>query len=166
MPDDRTVDAELVAALIAQQFPEWRGLPVVQVLQGGWDNRTFRLGDELMVRLPSAAAYVQVEKRALAAAPRRAAPRADAGTRGVRRLAGALHAPPVGAPVAPRPTASSRPSSATSSWRCSRSTRRAAQRTATTTPSAGASPIVYDEETLRALDVLGDTVRVRDGQMP
>ena len=47
---------------MATQFPAWAGLPVVAV-SGGWDNATFRLGDELTVRLPSAGAYVaQVEK--------------------------------------------------------------------------------------------------------
>ncbi|HVJ15148.1 MAG TPA: aminoglycoside phosphotransferase family protein, partial [Polyangiaceae bacterium] len=53
----------LVAALVAQQFPEWSGQAVVPVEPGGWDNRTFRLGNELLVRLPSREAYVaQVEK--------------------------------------------------------------------------------------------------------
>ncbi|MGG2476391.1 phosphotransferase, partial [Rhizobium sp. BR5] len=29
----------------------------------GWDNRSFRLGDDMLIRLPSAARYVaQVEK--------------------------------------------------------------------------------------------------------
>src|ERR1700730_16182571 len=37
--------------------------PVVAVALDGWDNTTFRLGDDLSVRLPSADAYVeQVEK--------------------------------------------------------------------------------------------------------
>lgn len=45
------------------QFPQWADLPVVPVGLGGWDNTTFRLGDELCVRLPSADGYVaQVEK--------------------------------------------------------------------------------------------------------
>lgn len=58
-----TIDVELVTALVAEQFPQWSHLPVAQVLPGGWDNRTFRLGDELSVRLPSSAGYVlQVEK--------------------------------------------------------------------------------------------------------
>lgn len=57
------IDAELVRALIADQFPQWSALPVRQVLPGGWDNRTFRLGDELSVRLPSSDGYLlQVEK--------------------------------------------------------------------------------------------------------
>jgi aminoglycoside phosphotransferase (APT) family kinase protein len=58
-----TIDATLVAKLIADQFPHWSGLRVTPVVPGGWDNRTFRLGDTLSVRLPSAVGYVaQVEK--------------------------------------------------------------------------------------------------------
>ncbi len=57
------VTAELVERLVASQFPEWAGLPVRRVELDGWDNTTFRLGDELSVRLPSADRYVpQVEK--------------------------------------------------------------------------------------------------------
>lgn len=54
----------LVAArLVAAQFPQWAGLDVVPVALDGWDNTTFRLGDEFSVRLPSADGYVaQVEK--------------------------------------------------------------------------------------------------------
>ncbi|QIK83393.1 aminoglycoside phosphotransferase family protein [Sanguibacter sp. HDW7] len=60
---NRAIDVDLVRALVAEQFPHWRGLPITQVLPGGWDNRTFRLGNELTVRLPSSEAYVlQVKK--------------------------------------------------------------------------------------------------------
>jgi aminoglycoside phosphotransferase (APT) family kinase protein len=52
------IDAALAARMVAAQFPEWSGLPVVPVERPGWDNRTFRLGDTMSVRLPSAAAYV------------------------------------------------------------------------------------------------------------
>jgi aminoglycoside phosphotransferase (APT) family kinase protein len=53
----------LVAQLIADQFPQWAGLPITPAVPQGWDNRTFRLGDRLSVRLPSAAGYTpQVEK--------------------------------------------------------------------------------------------------------
>ncbi|MGI5125347.1 aminoglycoside phosphotransferase family protein [Pseudonocardia sp. CA-107938] len=52
------IDATLAAKLVAEQFPEWAELPVEPVQLSGWDNRTFRLGDELLVRLPSAEAYV------------------------------------------------------------------------------------------------------------
>lgn len=57
------IDAALVRQLIAGQFPDWADLPVTPVLPGGWDNRTFRLGAGLAVRLPSAEGYApQVEK--------------------------------------------------------------------------------------------------------
>jgi aminoglycoside phosphotransferase (APT) family kinase protein len=58
-----TIDAALVRQMIAAQFPLWSALSVTPVQPGGWDNRTFRLGDKMLVRLPSAASYVaQVEK--------------------------------------------------------------------------------------------------------
>ncbi|MCC6793354.1 MAG: aminoglycoside phosphotransferase family protein, partial [Thermomicrobiales bacterium] len=47
------ITAELVGRLIAEQFPAWAHLPLTKVEPGGWDNRTFRLGDELSARLPS-----------------------------------------------------------------------------------------------------------------
>src|SRR5262249_43281529 len=57
------IDATLVRELIRTQFPQWAGLPITPVENGGWDNRTFHLGDRMSVRLPSAPAYVaQVEK--------------------------------------------------------------------------------------------------------
>jgi len=62
------IDAGLVSALVAEQFPDLADLPVRPVARQGWDNRTFRLGDELSVRLPSAEGYaaaVEKEERAL-----------------------------------------------------------------------------------------------------
>ena len=57
------IDEPLVGRLISTQFPQWADLPVRAVIPGGIDNRTFRLGDELAVRLPSAAGYAaSVEK--------------------------------------------------------------------------------------------------------
>jgi aminoglycoside phosphotransferase (APT) family kinase protein len=47
----------LVSRLIAGQFPQWAHLPVRPVDLDGWDNATFRLGDEMSVRLPSAPQY-------------------------------------------------------------------------------------------------------------
>lgn len=58
-----SIDAALVHRLVVTQFPEWKDLPVRPVACGGWDNRTFHLGKHMLVRMPSAAAYVaQVEK--------------------------------------------------------------------------------------------------------
>jgi aminoglycoside phosphotransferase (APT) family kinase protein len=57
------IDTALAARLVAAQFPQWAHLPVTPAEPNGWDNRTFRLGEDLSVRLPSAEAYAaQVEK--------------------------------------------------------------------------------------------------------
>lgn len=60
------IDADLVRRLVAGQFPQWRDLPVTPVAVDGWDNRTYRLGDEMTVRLPTHESYtpaVQKEDR-------------------------------------------------------------------------------------------------------
>lgn len=49
------VDAGLVRALLAEQHPDLAGLPV-QEFAAGWDNAMFRLGGNLVVRLPRRAA--------------------------------------------------------------------------------------------------------------
>ena len=51
------IDASLVRRLIADQFPQWAHLPIRPVERDGWDNTTFRLGEEMSVRLPSAEGY-------------------------------------------------------------------------------------------------------------
>jgi aminoglycoside phosphotransferase (APT) family kinase protein len=57
------IDASLARRLIDRQFPQWSQLPVAAVEFDGWDNRSFRLGSELVVRLPSGDWYAQqVEK--------------------------------------------------------------------------------------------------------
>lgn len=57
------IDASLVRRLIASQFPQWKELSIDPVATSGWDNRTFHLGKDKSVRLPSAAEYeLQVEK--------------------------------------------------------------------------------------------------------
>ena len=57
------INEMLVHDLIVEQFPQWQHLSIRQVLPGGWDNRTFRLGEQLLVRMPSEADYaLQVEK--------------------------------------------------------------------------------------------------------
>jgi aminoglycoside phosphotransferase (APT) family kinase protein len=56
-PQRLGVTAEQVRRLVEHQFPHWAGLPVRPVARGGWDNRTFHLGTDMLVRLPSAAEY-------------------------------------------------------------------------------------------------------------
>jgi len=64
MTNDRMdISAALVADLIETQFPQWAAMPIRRVDVEGWDNRSFRLGDTMKIRMPSAARYVpQVEK--------------------------------------------------------------------------------------------------------
>ncbi len=57
------IDRYLVRRLIQSQFPQWAHLPIRKIEPGGCDNRSFRLGDVMVVRLPSAACYsLQIEK--------------------------------------------------------------------------------------------------------
>jgi aminoglycoside phosphotransferase (APT) family kinase protein len=57
------IDEMLVRGLIDAQFPHWAELPIQPVAAGGWNNKTFHLGNHMLVRLPSAAGYAaQVEK--------------------------------------------------------------------------------------------------------
>ncbi|MCW2508319.1 MAG: aminoglycoside phosphotransferase [Modestobacter sp.] len=48
--DGLSIDTALVQRLIAGQFPAWASLPIAPVPHSGWDNRTFRLGDEMLAR--------------------------------------------------------------------------------------------------------------------
>ncbi|MDI6097268.1 aminoglycoside phosphotransferase family protein [Actinoplanes sp. NEAU-A12] len=64
------IDAALVRRLIAAQFPRWSGLPVTPVAVDGWDNRTYRLGDDMTVRLPTADGYVPAVAKENAWLPR------------------------------------------------------------------------------------------------
>ena len=43
--------------LVAEQFPQWRDLPIAPVKVDGWDNRTYRLGSDMTVRLPTHESY-------------------------------------------------------------------------------------------------------------
>lgn len=57
------IDEAFVRHLVTTQFPEWQDIPIWPVAVGGWDNRTFHLGEYMLVRMPSAQDYaLQVEK--------------------------------------------------------------------------------------------------------
>jgi aminoglycoside phosphotransferase (APT) family kinase protein len=57
------INVALVQRLVAAQFPQWADLPITPAVPQGWDNRTFRLGADMSVRLPSGPWYaLQVEK--------------------------------------------------------------------------------------------------------
>lgn len=50
--DEVDTDTSLVGRLIAAQFPQWADLPIEPVRSAGTDNALYRLGDEMVVRLP------------------------------------------------------------------------------------------------------------------
>lgn len=51
-PAEVSIDAGLVKTLVAAQFPEYADLPIRPVAGLGWDNTLYRLGSNLVVRLP------------------------------------------------------------------------------------------------------------------
>lgn len=55
--DEPDITSSLVTDLVAEQFPQWAHLPIKPVKLSGWDNRTFHLGEDMSVRLPSAERY-------------------------------------------------------------------------------------------------------------
>jgi aminoglycoside phosphotransferase (APT) family kinase protein len=64
--DEVDIDAPLVGRLLAAQFPHWADLPVSPVASAGTDNAIYRLGDDMIVRLPripGAAGQVAKEQR-------------------------------------------------------------------------------------------------------
>ncbi|MBO1332173.1 aminoglycoside phosphotransferase family protein [Streptomyces sp. VRA16 Mangrove soil] len=50
--DEPDIDQALVEALLADRFPDRAGLPVRHVASDGTSNMLFRLGDDLVVRMP------------------------------------------------------------------------------------------------------------------
>ena len=61
--DEVPSDEHLVRRLLAAQFPEWSGLPVQRHGTTGSDHALYRLGDELVVRMPRKAwVDLQVDK--------------------------------------------------------------------------------------------------------
>jgi aminoglycoside phosphotransferase (APT) family kinase protein len=59
-------DKQLVGRLLAAQFPQWAGLPLTPVPSAGTDNALYRLGSDMVVRLPRidwAAGQTEKERR-------------------------------------------------------------------------------------------------------
>jgi aminoglycoside phosphotransferase (APT) family kinase protein len=50
--DEVPTDASLVGRLLAAQFPQWAHLPIAQVRAAGTDHALYRLGDDMVARLP------------------------------------------------------------------------------------------------------------------
>src|SRR6185295_11184815 len=50
--DEVNTELSLVVRLLTTQFPEWAGLPIEPVPSAGTDTALYRLGDDMVVRLP------------------------------------------------------------------------------------------------------------------
>ena len=50
--DEVETNVSLVARLLDSQFPQWADLPIEPVPSAGTDNALYRLGDDMLVRLP------------------------------------------------------------------------------------------------------------------
>ena len=64
--DEVYTDISLVSRLLAEQFPEWADLSIASVPSAGTDNALYRLGDDMVVRLPRihwAVGQVDMEQR-------------------------------------------------------------------------------------------------------
>jgi len=64
-PADVTIEPSLVRTLLQEQHSDLAHLPLIDVGEG-WDNKLFRLGDDLIVRLPrraASAALIEQEQR-------------------------------------------------------------------------------------------------------
>ena len=48
---------ELAQKLITEQFPEYMSLPITEVEKQGRNNRTYRLGNDMLIRMPTAERY-------------------------------------------------------------------------------------------------------------
>ncbi len=46
------IDQKFAQKLVHEQFPEWSLLPIHEVKNSGWDNRTFHLGSDMLIRIP------------------------------------------------------------------------------------------------------------------
>ena len=68
--DEVSTDVELVRGLLASQLPEWASLPLERVPSSGTDNALYRLGDDMVVRLPRIGWAVSGLERELESLPR------------------------------------------------------------------------------------------------
>jgi len=51
------ITLDLAHELINKQFPEYANMPITSVEKQGHDNRTYRLGSEMLIRMPTAECY-------------------------------------------------------------------------------------------------------------
>lgn len=68
--DELKIDRDLVRALVRRQAPHWADLPLEQLASPGTTNAIFRLGSDLVVRLPRIPSAVEQARKEQAWLPR------------------------------------------------------------------------------------------------
>lgn len=68
--DEYEIDVDLVRLLLAEQAPQWSGLPIERLDTSGTVNAAFLLGDDKVVRLPRTSDYGQGPQREAQLLPR------------------------------------------------------------------------------------------------
>jgi aminoglycoside phosphotransferase (APT) family kinase protein len=63
MTNKTKFNIKIAENLISDQFPEWQNLPITPVKNSGWDNYSYRLGNDLLLRFPSHNAYISSVKK-------------------------------------------------------------------------------------------------------
>jgi aminoglycoside phosphotransferase (APT) family kinase protein len=70
MHDDIVLDEFAIRHLLSETVPQWAGLPISRLASSGTDNALYRLGDELLLRLPRREAAVNLITKELDWLPR------------------------------------------------------------------------------------------------
>ena len=84
--DEVHTNASLVHRLLKAQFPRWADLPIRPVSSAGTVNAMYRLGDDLVVRLPRIGWYIEdAEKNSPSLPAQQPRPRACADRRAWRQ---------------------------------------------------------------------------------
>src|SRR5438128_792891 len=56
-PEQFNINQDLARKLIAEQFSEFVHLPITSVEKQGHDNRTYRIGEAMLIRMPTDESY-------------------------------------------------------------------------------------------------------------
>ncbi len=51
------IDMETACKLVERQFPKWKNLPIQPVKVNGWCTKNFRLGEDMLIKFPTAKRY-------------------------------------------------------------------------------------------------------------
>ncbi len=70
IPDELSFDETFIRGLLSEQAPQWAGLPIRPVPSSGTDNALYRLGDDLVLRIPRRPSAIRLLRKELDWLPR------------------------------------------------------------------------------------------------